>query len=107
MYSFDFKINHIARHIQLPAPQHLGPGAKSLSDAEQIPPLLVLNIQLPMYPVRIAHPHARSDPVHAHVTMCGSFLLVRTELLELPGFIRQYELFKNVSSMAGVLLWQE
>ena len=52
VYSFDFKINHIARHIQLPAPPHLGPGAKSLPDAEQIPPLLVLNIQLPMYPVR-------------------------------------------------------
>ena len=51
VYSFDFKINHIARHIQLPNPPHLGPGAKSLSDAEQIPPLLVLNIQLPMYPV--------------------------------------------------------
>ncbi|CAL5218734.1 g448 [Coccomyxa viridis] len=50
VYSFDFKINHIARHIQLPAPPHLGPGAKSLPDAEQIPPLLVLNIQLPMYP---------------------------------------------------------
>ncbi len=52
VYSFDFKINHIARHIQLPAPPHLGPGAKSLPDAEQIPSLLVLNIQLPMYPVR-------------------------------------------------------
>ena len=52
VYSFDFKLNHIARHIQLPSPPHLGPGAKSLPDAEQIPPLLVLNIQLPMYPVR-------------------------------------------------------
>ncbi len=58
VYSFDFKINHIARHIQLPAPPHLGPGAKSLPDAEQIPPLLVLNIQLPMYPVR-------PFPIHA------------------------------------------
>ena len=54
VYSFDFKIAHIARHIQLPAPPLLGPGAKCLSDAEQIPPLLVLNIQLPMYPVSLA-----------------------------------------------------
>ena len=65
VYSFDFKINHIARHIQLPAPPHLGPGAKSLPDAEQIPPLLVLNIQLPMYPVRPPAPSLSNCPESA------------------------------------------
>ena len=52
IYSFDFKINHISRHIQLPAPPILGAAAYGLPPSEQIPPLLVINIQLPMYPVR-------------------------------------------------------
>lgn len=52
IYSFGFKINHISRHIQLPTPPILGAAAYSLPPSEQIPPLLVINIQLPMYPVR-------------------------------------------------------
>ena len=53
MYSFEFKINHIARHIRLPDAPVLGPVARALP-LEQRPPLfLVINIQLPMYPVRV------------------------------------------------------
>jgi hypothetical protein len=51
IYSFDFKINHISRHIQLPEPPALGPGARALPPGQQLPPLLVLNIQLPTYSV--------------------------------------------------------
>jgi hypothetical protein len=51
IYSFDFKINHISRHIQLPQPPILGPAARLLPPSEQLPPLLIFNIQLPMYPV--------------------------------------------------------
>ncbi|BDA44255.1 probable protein ENHANCED DISEASE RESISTANCE 2 at C-terminar half [Coccomyxa sp. Obi] len=58
IYSFDFKINHISRHIQLPAPPILGAAAYSLPASEQIPPLLIVNIQLPMYPASI---FGRSD----------------------------------------------
>ena len=54
IYSFDFKIAHIARHIQLPEPPALGAQARLLPPSEQVPPLLVLNIQLPMYPVRVS-----------------------------------------------------
>ena len=52
IYSFDFKINHIARHIQLPEAPALGAAARALPLGQQVPPLLVLNIQLPTYPVR-------------------------------------------------------
>lgn len=45
MYSFDRKMNHIARYIDLPRVPELGPGAEST----KIPPLLIINIQLPRY----------------------------------------------------------
>ena len=51
IYSFDFKINHISRHIQLPQAPMMGVEGASLPPEQQIPPLLVLNIQLPTYPV--------------------------------------------------------
>ena len=53
VYSFEFKINHIARHIRLPDAPVLGPGARGLPPEQRPPPLLVINIQLPMYPVRV------------------------------------------------------
>lgn len=52
VYSFKFKINHIARHIRLPDAPVLGPVAQGLPPEQRPPPLLVINIQLPMYPVR-------------------------------------------------------
>lgn len=51
-YSFDFKLNHIAKHIQLPAAPTLGPGVAALPPGERLPPLLIVNIQLPTYTVR-------------------------------------------------------
>lgn len=51
-YSFDFKINHIAKHIQLPPAPALGPGALAVPPGERLPPLLIVNIQLPTYTVR-------------------------------------------------------
>ena len=51
VYSFEFKINHIARHIRLPDPPVLGPAALARPPERRLPPLLVVNVQLPMYPV--------------------------------------------------------
>lgn len=53
VYSFEFKINHIARHIRLPDAPALGPVARGLPPEQRPPPLLIINIQLPMYPVRV------------------------------------------------------
>jgi hypothetical protein len=50
LYAFDFKLNHIAQHVLLPAPPDV-PDQTHLPPEEQIPPLLVVNIQLPGYPV--------------------------------------------------------
>lgn len=52
IYSFDFKIFHIAHHVQLPRPPVLGPKAQALPPHERLPPILVINLQLPMYSVR-------------------------------------------------------
>lgn len=49
IYSFDFKLFHIAQHIQLPDPPRLGPEAQALPRDQQLPPLLVINLQLPSY----------------------------------------------------------
>ena len=51
VYSFEFNINHIARHIRLPDPPVLGPAALARPLERRLPPLLVVNVQLPMYPV--------------------------------------------------------
>ncbi|KAK9837141.1 hypothetical protein WJX81_005930 [Elliptochloris bilobata] len=53
VYSFEFKINHIARHIRLPEPPELGAAALALPPERRLPPLLVINIQLPMYPTSL------------------------------------------------------
>ena len=50
MYAFDFKLAHIAQHVLLPAVPVV-PDQSHLPTEEQIPPLLVVNIQLPGYPV--------------------------------------------------------
>jgi hypothetical protein len=71
IYSFDFKINHIARHIQLPDPPLLGPEARLLPPSQQIPPLLVLNIQLPMYLVS-AQSSVRSGLAHMCLLLVDS-----------------------------------
>lgn len=51
VYSFDFKLDHIAKHLQLPAAPRLGPAAMQLPPEERLPPVLVINLQLPTYPV--------------------------------------------------------
>lgn len=50
IYSFDFKLGHIAKHVQLPPVPQLG-DMSGLPREERLPPLLVVNIQLPDYPV--------------------------------------------------------
>ena len=52
IYSFEQKISHIARRINLPEPPELGPGYHTLRGSEKIPPMLVINVQLPTYAVR-------------------------------------------------------
>ena len=52
VYSFDFKLDHIAKHLQLPVAPRLGPAAMELPPEERLPPVLVVNLQLPTYPVR-------------------------------------------------------
>lgn len=49
-YSFDFKIHHAARHVRLPARPALSPAHLALPPHERLPPLLIINLQLPMYP---------------------------------------------------------
>lgn len=49
MYSFDTKVNHIARYIELPPAPTLGPEAAALPEDQRIPPLLIINLQLPTY----------------------------------------------------------
>ncbi|KAK9813897.1 hypothetical protein WJX73_003693 [Symbiochloris irregularis] len=49
IYSFEQKINHIARHVRLPEAPQLGRGATELPENERIPPILVINVQLPIY----------------------------------------------------------
>ncbi|PSC69289.1 plant F14N23-31 [Micractinium conductrix] len=50
VYSFDFKLFHIAQHVQLPEAPRLGPEALALPHDQQLPPLLIINLQLPWYP---------------------------------------------------------
>ena len=50
LYAFDFKLNHIAQHVLLPPAPDV-PDQTHLQPEEQLPPLLVVNIQLPGYPV--------------------------------------------------------
>jgi hypothetical protein len=52
VYTFDFKIYHIAQHVTLPPAPVLGPGAAELPADQALPPLLIINMQLPTYPVR-------------------------------------------------------
>ena len=54
IYSFDFKLNHIAKHLSLPAAPRLGPGALDMPPEERLPPVLIFNVQLPNYPVSSA-----------------------------------------------------
>lgn len=49
LYSFDFKIFHISQHVQLPKPPTLGMRAQALPPNQRLPPLLVINLQLPLY----------------------------------------------------------
>lgn len=49
IYSFDQKIDHIARHVRLPDAPRLGPGALQGPHEDQIPPILIINVQLPTY----------------------------------------------------------
>ncbi len=52
LWSFKQRVEHIAQYVQLPEPPELGPKAKSLPEHERLPPLLIINIQLPMKQVR-------------------------------------------------------
>lgn len=49
VYSFDFKLYHIAQHVQLPEVPVVGPAAQALPADQKLPPLLIINMQLPMY----------------------------------------------------------
>ncbi|EFN52720.1 hypothetical protein CHLNCDRAFT_138257 [Chlorella variabilis] len=51
VYSFDFKLYHIAQHVQLPEVPVVGPAAQALPADQKLPPLLIINMQLPMYGV--------------------------------------------------------
>jgi hypothetical protein len=53
VYHFDFKLFHIAQHVQLPAAPTLGPAAQALPRDQQLPPLLIINLQLPWYPASL------------------------------------------------------
>lgn len=68
-YSFDFKLMHIAKHVQLPAPPTL-PSQAHLPREDRLPPLIVVNMQMPDYPVSVCYrsiPHSR----FACATMCS------------------------------------
>ena len=52
IYSFEQKISHIARRVNLPEPPQLGPGYHALQGEQRIPPILVINVQLPTYSVQ-------------------------------------------------------
>ena len=64
-YSFEQKIHHIAQHVELPPAPKLGPDASALPPAQQIPPLLIINIQLPLYSVR-----SRESLSARHADLC-------------------------------------
>jgi hypothetical protein len=49
MYSFDRKLYHVAQHVELPAPPKLGPEALALPLNQRLPPLMIINLQLPTY----------------------------------------------------------
>lgn len=51
IYSFDFKLNHIAKHLKLPSAATMGPAAQQLLPNERLPPIVLINLQLPTYPV--------------------------------------------------------
>ncbi|DBA95460.1 TPA: hypothetical protein ACH3X3_013326 [Trebouxia sp. C0006] len=53
IYTFDFKLNHIAKHLKLPAAPRLGPAALDMPQEERLPPVLVVNVQLPAYPASL------------------------------------------------------
>ena len=55
IYAFDFKLNHIAKHVQLPSPPVIG-DQSHLPPEQRLPPLLNINLQLPLYPVRRPQP---------------------------------------------------
>lgn len=56
VYTFDFKLFHIAQHVQLPEVPRLGPEALALPPDQQMPPLLIINLQLPWYPATLFGP---------------------------------------------------
>lgn len=53
LYSFDFKINHVAKHVELPPLPAPSEAHAALEPHDRLPPLLVLNIQLPTYPASL------------------------------------------------------
>lgn len=52
VYSFDFRLAHIAKHVQLPQPPVLG-DQSHLPPKQRLPPLLIINVQLPDYPASL------------------------------------------------------
>lgn len=49
MFSFHSKVNHIAEHVKLPNAPILGNKAMELPEHKRLPPLLIINLQLPTY----------------------------------------------------------
>ena len=50
-YEFEKKLYHVAQHVELPPAPKVGAAHSSLPQDQQLPPLLIINIQLPLYPV--------------------------------------------------------
>lgn len=49
LFAFERKIHHIAHHVDLPPVPRLGDACATLPLEERLPPLLIINIQLPSY----------------------------------------------------------
>lgn len=49
IFSFETKVDHIVERIALPKAPGLGPKAMELPEEKRLPPLLVINMQLPTY----------------------------------------------------------
>ena len=73
LYAFDFKLSHIAKHVLLPPAPNV-PDQSHLPADEQIPPLLVVNIQLPGYPVRGTLEFRSLELLRQRTSLHGQFI---------------------------------
>lgn len=80
-YSFEFRLSHIAHHVQLPSPPAV-PSQAHLPREERLPPLIVINMQMPDYPVRCAGVPLPPQPVCRLSSSVGFFHARLTLLLQ-------------------------